>query len=343
VYILVSWACLFVFMHSIHKQRHTDGGAEHKVAMQKMRLGFVGEKRVPNREVRDQKAELAMSRFTEWVGMESANPGSVTHREPLVHEHSFRDRDLIKELHTNDWGFGYEREKARCERLATQHQGEMLQREAWYRNQHHDRAPPNDLIHTPVRARMRTRDFTDGERVSEAIDHHNVTGSQAGPHQPYNPCLFQFRPQEPRGRDGRPRSLKKLDHELPESGPWSLPASPLSAREPYIDIGQHTILNKDLPSPRASAPASPRNLKRFSCSMSPPKPAREDPEHRTHRYRNTLQNVACGVPHMSTTTFFGDHKTKDWAMSLTTPPRGQLAQRALQTKSSSRGFREGIS
>jgi len=351
-------------MYNVWKHRQKKAESEHKDAMQKKRVGFVGEKRVPDREARNTRASMSMERFNDWVvNASELQQDGLGFREPLVHEHTFRDRDPDAEsmVHSKEFGVHYETEKDRCKRLAKQHEGEMLQREAWYRLQHHNRAPPDDLIHTPVRARLRTREFTDAERLGDVIPNVGVTGSQDGPWKEFNPSLYTFRPQESLGANGKPKHLKGLGHAVPcdvaSPGPGSFfqkPEMPVAIQDPWVEMGRYAVLHKELPvchsarSARAEwraerergtvvgkdmaqskeaglQEAGGKPDRRFDLSLPSPRPKviqkRDKTQHSPGKYRKTLANIACKVPHDSTNFFENDVEKQFWAKRMTGTPR----------------------
>jgi len=332
-------------MYSVHKRNHLEGKKQKDEFLRKLHFGaqHEGQRTVDilkdGQDVRDTKAPLAHSRFSDWVQSKVATgemQAEPRKGEATVFNHSFRERNKLAEVGERAFGVYYETEKQRIERNADEYKGGHLQREAWFKNQN---APsthiPGQEGRKPTGTCLTARHFTDAERINASIEdlgsgafdmHAGYGWKQNRLDKP------EFRPKLPQKFGGE--DVKPFSHGT-EEYVWKPPAHPNAIVEPYQPIGGYGRSTeggqKDAKKEEA-APVSARKRdsrtrfdfdskvdgrSRLSFLMHTP---REKPETqvRVKSYRNSLKGVTCFLPHSMTAGFDGDGDVQRKAKQIVT-------------------------
>lgn len=271
------------------------------------------------KDLRDSKAPIAHSRFSDWVSTKVAT-GELLQpdqkKELTVHQHTFRDRDRSLEVGERAFGVYYEKEKSRVDRRVEEQRADRLQREAWFRNQHGPAKPTATRKLTGTS--LNTRHFTDAERINASVEHAGTFDMHAG-HGWRKFREPEFRPRKKEGQPTRP-----LTHGTDDQV-WEPQGLPHAVLEPYRDMGRHEHLNQDPPvlsQKRTGASHtrfdfSPKEHGRTRCNFALVVPApKPEPTIRKKRYCNSMRGVTCFLPHAYTSTFEGDVDAKKHATEV---------------------------
>lgn len=287
------------------------------------------------REVRDTKAPLAHSRFSDWVTSRVAT-GEIeapVRKLTTVHDHQFRDRVKLAEIGERSFGVYYEKEKERVERNVDTYKSLHLQREAWFKNQNAPiQGKVNDLrvAIVPMKKQtgtaLRTREFTDAERINAAVE--DLGSTNFDMHAGYGWKGYkkpEFRPKPPKTFEGA--DVQSLTHARKEFV-WSEPVMPISVVEPYRDTIKEQQKRNDASGSQKTAEQRKAESKtrfdfdskmdgksRLNFQIPTPKP-KPEPVARIKRYNNSLKGITCFLPHSMTAGFDGDGEVKRQAQSI---------------------------
>lgn len=315
-------------MFSQFKRNQLDKSKQQEASLRKLHFGQEkAEQRTVDvlasgRDVRDTKAPLAHSRFSDWVTSRVAT-GEIAptpRKHYTIYDHQFRDRVKMAEVGERAFGVYYETEKQRIERHVEEQTASALQREAWFKNQH---APmPPAPVRKPTGTALTARHFTDAERINAAVEdvgrHNFDMHAGYGWKRKRNP---EFRPKAPQNLAGE--NVKPFLHDH-EDFVWSPPAHPNSVVEPYKDIGKHEQAG-DVPPANQKVKGDSktrfdfdskrdgRSRLNFQTVTPAPKP---EPTPRIKRYNNSLKGVTCFLPHSMTVGFDGDGEVQRKAKEM---------------------------
>jgi hypothetical protein len=317
-------------MFSVHKKNQLEARKNQSEGLRKLHFGQAHEHQrthevlAAGRDVRDTKAPLAHSRFSDWVTSRVAT-GEIQpppRKEPTVYDHQFRDRVKLAEVGERAFGVYYEKEKERIDRNVSDYQNSFLQREAWFKNQCQ---PGKVEADAPTRKLTGTvpssRHFTDAERINASIDDLGAGNfdMHAG-HGWKKRGIPKFRPELPKTFAGETVKPFDFDH---KDYVWEPPTKPNSVLEPYVDkaaTGKPT--GDDSPKQHKGdsktrfdfdSKADGRTRLNFAIPTPAPKP---EPTARIKRYNNSLKGVTCFLPHSMTAGFDGDGEVQRQAKSI---------------------------
>lgn len=271
------------------------------------------------RDVRDTKAPLAHSRFSDWITSKVATgelaPDIRAEKVKLVSEHKFRDRVKLAEIGERSFGVYYETERQRIDRHLEEQQSQRLPREAWFKNQH---APACQApVRKPTGTALTARHFTDAERINASVeDLGRAAFDMHAGHGWKGAGIPKFRPKLPETFGGE--NVKPFDHDHGDFV-WHEPVHPNSVVEPYQAFGKEKKAEgsemKSNSKNRFDFNSKTDGRSRLNFQLVNPAP-KPEPTVRTKRYTNSLKGVTCFLPHSMTAGFSGDREVCRQAKEL---------------------------
>lgn len=318
-------------MFSVHKKNQLEAKKNQEEGLRKLHFGKehahqrTMEVLATGRDVRDTKAPLAHSRFSDWVTSRVATgeiqPGA--RKETSVYDHQFRDRVKMAEIGERQFGVYYEKEQDRIERNVKNYHASALQREAWFKNQHGPAppAPTRKLTGTALTARH----FTDAERINASIDDLGAGNfdMHSGHGWKRKVNIPEFRPKPPKTFAGENVKPFAYDH---EDFVWNAPLKPNSTVEPYRDLAFRDKRDPSGEDPVYSKPKGDSKTRfdfdsksdgrtRLNFAIPTPNPKPETTP-RVKTYKNSLKGVTCFLPHSMTAGFEGDGEIQRQAKTV---------------------------
>lgn len=316
-------------MFSVYKKNQLEASKTQQEGLRKLHFGRENDHQrtvevlASARDVRDTKAPLAHSRFSDWVtskvGTGEIQPGA--RKEHSIHNHQFRERVKTAEVGEKPFGVYYEKEKDRVERNVADHLASNLQREAWFKNQNGPiRSATSDK--KPTGSALSARHFTDAERINAAIDDGAHSFDMHAGYGWKQTIIPKFRPQLPKNFGGE--FVKPFFHDKREFA-WDEPHKPNAIVEPYLEYSKRhkKLSDDDAPTTQKKSEARTkwdfdsktdgRTRLNFAIPTPAPKP---EPTARIKRYNNSLKGVTCFLPHSMTSGFEGDGEIQRQAKSI---------------------------